>query len=135
MMWRVLMVFWGLAAGAAQAVSGSWVADSVGVSLGHGGVRLTSPSLRPPNALPDANARITSISWRYRLASSAPAGLQVELCMPARCMALEGGSGRSEALRGELANGEFYFVYSIQTRGAVFPPLRVLSNQLIVNYQ
>ncbi|EFE95141.1 flagellar protein FlhE [Serratia odorifera DSM 4582] len=107
MMWRVLMVFWGLAAGAAQAVSGSWVADSVGVSLGHGGVRLTSPSLRPPNALPDANARITSISWRYRLASSAPAGLQVELCMPARCMALEGGSGRSEALRGSLPTANF----------------------------
>ncbi|MFI8415789.1 flagellar protein FlhE [Serratia sp. NPDC078593] len=131
---RFLPLLW-LVAASAQAVSGSWVADDVGVSLGQGWVRLASPSLRPPNALPDANARITSISWRYQLASTAPAGLQVQLCMPNRCITLDGGSGRSDALQGELANSEFRFVYAINTRGTVFPPLRVLSNQVIVNYQ
>lgn len=131
---RFLPLLW-LVAASAQAVSGSWVADDVGVSLGQGGVQLASPSLRPPNALPDANARITSVSWRYQLASTAPAGLQVQLCMPSRCIALDGGRGRSDALQGALANSEFRFVYSIDTRGTVFPPLRVLSNQVIVNYQ
>ncbi|MFN2992896.1 hypothetical protein ALQ63_01286 [Serratia plymuthica] len=119
----------------AQAVSGSWVADSVGATLEYGGVRGESPGLRTPYALPDPNARITSVSWRYRLLATEPAGLQVQLCTLTRCIALGGGSGSSNGLNGEPANAELRFVYYVQARGGLNPPLRVIGNQVIVNYQ
>jgi flagellar protein FlhE len=119
----------------AEAVSGSWVAEGAGVTLEQGGVRDTSDGLRPPNALPDANARITSVSWRYRLLSGEPAGLQVQLCTLNRCIPLGGGSGTSNGLQGEPANSELRFVYYVQSRGGLNPPLRVIGNQVIVNYQ
>ncbi|CAI1561276.1 MAG: flagellar protein FlhE [Serratia proteamaculans] len=118
-----------------QAASGSWVADSVGATLEYGGERGESPRLRAPNELPDANARITSVSWRYRLLAAEPAGMQVQLCTLTRCITLGGGSGSSIGLQGEPANAELRFVYYVQARGSLNPPLRVISNQVIVNYQ
>lgn len=73
-----------------QAASGSWVADSVGATLEYGGERGESPRLRAPNELPDADARITSVSWRYRLLAAEPAGMQVQLCTLTRCISLGG---------------------------------------------
>lgn len=119
---------------AAQAVSGSWVADATGVTLETGGVRDTSPGLRAANP-PVANARITSVSWRYQLLAGAPAGLQVQLCTLSRCLPLGAGSGRSEAFNNMPADGEFHFIYYVQSRGALNPPLRAISNQVIVNYE
>lgn len=119
---------------AAQAISGSWAADASGVTLETGGVRDISPSLRAANP-PAANARVTSISWRYQLLSGAPAGLQVQLCTSSQCLSLGAGSGRSEAFNGIAADSEFYFIYYVQSRGALNPPLRAISNQVIVNYQ
>ncbi|HFI5308127.1 TPA: flagellar protein FlhE [Serratia liquefaciens] len=118
-----------------QAASGSWVADSVGATLEYGGERGESPGLRAPNALPDANARITSVSWRYRLLADEPAGMQAQLCTLTRCIVLGGGSGSSTGLEGEPANAELRFVYYVQARGSLNPPLRVISNQVIVNYE
>lgn len=118
-----------------QAASGSWVADSVGATLENGGERGESPGLRAPNVLPDANARITSVSWRYRLLASEPAGMQVQLCTLTRCIVLGGDSGSSRGLQGEPANAELRFVYYVQAHGSLNPPLRVISNQVIVNYQ
>ncbi len=117
-----------------QAASGSWVADSVGATLEYGGERGESPRLRAPNELPDADARITSVSWRYRLLAAEPAGMQVQLCTLTRCISL-GGSGSSIGLQGEPANAELRFVYYVQAHGSLNPPLRVISNQVIVNYQ
>jgi len=64
----------------AKAVSGSWVAEGPGVTLEQGGMRDEFVELEAPNALPDADARITGVSWRYRLLSAWPACLQVQLC-------------------------------------------------------
>lgn len=119
---------------AAQAVSGSWVADATGVTLETGSVRDVSPSLRAANP-PAANARVTSVSWRYQLLSAAPAGLQVQLCTSSRCLPLSAGSGRTEAFNGVPADSEFRFIYYVQSRGALNPPLRAISNQVIVNYE
>lgn len=119
---------------AALAASGSWVADASGVTLERGGVRDESPYLRAPNP-PAANTRVTSVSWRYQLLSAEPAGLQVQLCTPRRCLPLGAGSGRSEAFNGLPADSEFRFVYYVQARGALNPPLRAISNQVIVNYE
>ncbi|EPU4440040.1 flagellar protein FlhE [Serratia marcescens] len=119
----------------AGAVSGSWVAEGAGVTLEQGGMRDESAGLRPPNVLPDANARITRVSWRYRLLGPEPAGLQAQLCTVNRCIALGGGSGSSNGLQGEPANAELRFVYYVQSQGGLNPPLRVIGNQVIVNYQ
>ncbi|CAM4047579.1 flagellar protein FlhE [Serratia silvae] len=118
----------------AQAVSGSWAADATGVTLETGGVRGESPSLRAVNP-PAANARVTSVNWRYQLLAGAPAGLQVQLCTLSQCLSLGAGSGRSEAFNGMPADSEFRFVYFVQSRGALNPPLRAISNQVIVNYE
>lgn len=119
---------------AAQAVSGSWAADATGVTLETGSVRDVSPSLRAANP-PAAAAVVTSISWRYQLLAGAPAGLQVQLCSSSRCVPLGAGSGRSEAFNGIAADSEFRFIYYVRSHGALNPPLRVISNQVIVNYQ
>jgi flagellar protein FlhE len=132
---RLLALIFLLSPLSAQAISGSWVADSVGATLEYGGERGESPGLRAPNALPDDNARITSVSWRYQLLASEPAGMQAQLCTLTRCIALGGGSGSSTGLQGEPANAELRFVYYVQARGSLNPPLRVISNQVIVNYE
>lgn len=119
---------------AAQAVSGSWVADANGVMLENGGVRDASPRLRATHP-PAANSRITSVSWRYQLLSVEPAGLQVQLCSASRCLPLGAGSGRSDAFNGMAADSEFRFIYYVQARGALNPPLRAIANQVIVNYR
>lgn len=119
---------------AAQAVSGSWAADATGVTLETGSVRDVSPSLRAANP-PAATSVVTSISWRYQLLAGAPAGLQVQLCSSSRCVPLGAGSGRSEAFNGIAADSEFRFIYYVRSHGALNPPLRVISNQVIVNYQ
>src|SRR5690606_33119417 len=131
-LWLLLLL---CGAPAAQAVSGSWTADALGATLSHGGISAQSSALRPPNVLPSDKARIVSVSWRYLLTSPPPAGLQVQLCIPGRCIPLAGASGTTRALQGEAASSELRFSYFVQTRGALFPPLRVLSNQVIVNYQ
>lgn len=130
-----LSVFLGGACLAAQAASGSWTATNDGVELGYGLVRAESQVLRPMAPLPGKAARITSVSWRYQLLSAEPAGLQVQLCTAVRCIALGAGSGRSEAMNGEPADSEFRFVYYVRARGALNPALRVIGNQIIVNYE
>ncbi|MGO2369509.1 MAG: flagellar protein FlhE [Serratia sp. (in: enterobacteria)] len=132
---RLLALICLLAPLSVQAISGSWVADSVGATLEYGGERGESPGLRAPNALPDGNARITSVSWRYQLLAGEPAGMQAQLCTLTRCIVLGGGSGSSSGLQGEPANAELRFVYYVQARGSLNPPLRVISNQVIVNYE
>lgn len=117
------------------AASGSWVAEGPAVTLERAGMSDTSAALSPPNPLPTANARIETVSWRYRLLSAEPAGLQVHLCSVNRCIPLASASGTSHALAGEAAQGPLRFVYSVQSRGALNPPLRVMANQVIVNYQ
>lgn len=120
---------------AAGAASGSWIAEGPGVTLEQGGMSDSSAALLPPNTLPGGNARIETVSWRYRLLSAEPAGLQVHLCSLNRCIPLTSASGTSHALAGEAADGPLRFVYCVQTRGPLNPPLRAIANQVIVNYQ
>ncbi|WP_339038375.1 flagellar protein FlhE [Serratia symbiotica] len=96
--------------------------------LDQGGMRGESAELRAPNALPAGNARITSVRWRYRLLSVEPVGLQVQLCTLNCCILLGSGSGSSTGLQGEPANSSFRFIYYVQSRGGLNPPLRVIAN-------
>lgn len=119
----------------ACAVSGTWVADGIGVTQSLRGVVTLSAALQSPVALADKDARIVSIGWRYQLMSAAPNGLEVRLCTSTRCMPLDGGSGQSSMLAGEAAANQLFFVYFIAGKGRVNPPLQVISNQVLVNYR
>ncbi|USS96781.1 flagellar protein FlhE [Serratia symbiotica] len=46
---------------------------------------------------------MTRVSWRYRLLSAEPAGLQVQLCTLNRCILLGSRSGSTIGLQGEPA--------------------------------
>ncbi|CNE34422.1 flagellar protein FlhE [Yersinia nurmii] len=126
----LVSVSWG-----AYSASGSWVADDIGVTQTLRGVPTSSPVLRPTTPYVTADHRIVSVSWRIQLLSAAPNGLQMKLCSPSRCIDLNGGSGISRGLAGESATSPLTFVYMIQGQGRVNPPLQVMSNQVIVNYQ
>lgn len=117
------------------AAPGSWTADAVGVTLQQRGVIAASQALRPPLSLPVGEGRITSVGWRYRLLSSTPVGLRVKLCSALRCVSLGGESGETRGFQGDAGLSELRFVYTIEGQGGVYPVLRVISNQVVVNYR
>lgn len=120
---------------AGYAAPGSWAADDTGVTLTLRGRVASSNPLRAPTGAALGQELIATVGWRYRILGPTPAGLQVKLCAVARCMAIEGESGQSRGLAGEAANSDLRFVFSVEGKGALNPPLRVISNQVIVNYQ
>lgn len=95
------------------AVSGSWMADGPGVILSRAGSRDASQPLKAPGSLPDADARITTVSWVYRSLTPAPMNLQVRLCTPHRCIPLPTARGSSDELRGAPASATLRFVYAL----------------------
>lgn len=119
----------------AQAASGSWAEGSEGIELKHGETVARSKAIRPGKLLAAGDARMTSVSWRYKLLSVEPPGLQVKLCTPNRCTKLDAAKGTSDVFRGEPANTEFRFIYYVGTRGELRLPFRVLGNEIIVNYE
>lgn len=114
-----------------SAASGSWSGDSVGGVVSVGNQTLSSRPLNP--TLPSA-ATPSRISWRISLLSPAPPGLQIKLCSQDRCIALDSLSGQRSVGSALTARGPFFFVYSVQSRGQLMPPLNVVKNQLTINY-
>lgn len=121
-----------LVPGLCQAVASSWSASDIGPGIGNRGVQASSRPLSPRQPVQGA---INQIAWRYQLASPAPAGLQVKLCSSSRCTPLEGGSGVTSGLTNVAAGETLRFVYLVEGKGRLFPPLRVVSNGVMVNYQ
>ncbi|WP_371820004.1 flagellar protein FlhE [Erwinia sp. E602] len=121
-----------LVPGLCQAVASSWSASDIGPGIGNRGVQASSRPLSPRQPVQGA---INQIAWRYQLASPAPAGLQVKLCSSSRCTPLEGGSGVTSGLTNVAAGDTLRFVYLVEGKGRLFPPLRVVSNGVMVNYQ
>lgn len=119
---------------AVNATGGSWSADSTGATLSHKGVSVSSRTLIPPVAIP-AGAVIQDVVWRYQLLNPAPAGLAVQLCSPNRCFWLDSANGQSAALQGESAAVPLTMSLHIPGKGVVYPPVRVVSQQVIVNYR
>ncbi|MFZ4831960.1 flagellar protein FlhE [Rouxiella sp. Mn2063] len=124
---------------ACMAASGSWSDSHSGVNLQNRGVAATSPPLRAPaNSVVTQSAghTITSISWRIQFLTAQPAGIQFKLCTESNdCAYLEGAVGETRAFYGKPAQSTFFLTYFVQGKGALYPPLRVVSNQLMVNYQ
>jgi len=62
--------------------------------------------------------------------------VQFKLCTESNaCAYLEGAVGETRAFYGKSALSTFYLTYFVEGKGALYPPLRVVSNQLVVNYQ
>ncbi|WP_261373147.1 flagellar protein FlhE [Yersinia bercovieri] len=116
----------------ASAVSGSWSGSAAGGVVSVGGQTLASRPLTP--AFPPG-ATLHRIAWRITLLSAAPPGLQIKLCSQKSCILLDSLSGQKSLDTSFTAQGPFYFIYSVESRGQLFPPLNVVSNQLTINYR
>lgn len=111
--------------------SGAWQASGIGATLSHRGVAVNSLALHAPA---EVSGTMTLIAWRYQLMTPEPVGLTVKLCSSSRCVVLDGPSGTTKAFSGVAASQPLTFVWQLAGRGRVYPPLRVSSNQVIVNY-
>ncbi|WP_370548990.1 flagellar protein FlhE [Edwardsiella tarda] len=130
----IVLFIWGWLATAWAAAGGSWSADSCGLLLSQQGVVSNQPPLSPLAGQVPAGARIDDVVWQISLLSPAPTGLTLQLCTTRRCMALDGLSGRSLGLRGEPADSTLRVVMWVAGKGAIYPPINVVSQQVIVNY-
>lgn len=111
--------------------SAAWQGSGMGANLSQRGIATLSPRLQPPETL---SGKVTLVAWQYRLAQPAPSGLRVKLCAAGRCAVLDGPAGTTRALTGVSASQPLSFVWEVPGRGLFYPPLRVVSNQVIVNY-
>lgn len=117
---------------AQAAGEGSWQASAMGITLGNRGVVASSRPLSPSQPL---RGVMTLVAWRYELNGPTPGGLVVKLCARTRCVPVEGQSGTTRALSNVAADEPLRFVWEVPGGGRLFPPLRVRSNQVIVNYK
>ncbi|MBU6517641.1 flagellar protein FlhE [Pantoea dispersa] len=115
-----------------QAASGAWQASASGPSLGVRGNWLLSPALKAPSAAPGT---ISLVNWRYTLSRPAPSGLVVRLCASQRCVELDGASGSTRGLANVAADETLHLAFGFQGQGALPPGLRVVSSEVMVNYQ
>lgn len=118
----------------AGAVGGSWSQTAAGGVISVGKQAVPGSRLAPSGSIP-ASATVTQISWRITLLSPQPPGLQIKLCTATACFALDSLSGQKRFTTAISAQGPFRFVYAVAHRGQVVPPVRVVSNQLTVNYR
>lgn len=112
--------------------SAAWQASSMGATLSQRGVATLSPRLQPQQSL---SGKVTLVAWQYRLTGPSPSGMRVKLCAAGRCAVLDGPAGTTRALAGVSASQPLNFVWEVPGRGLFYPPLRVVSNQVIVNYR
>lgn len=111
---------------------GAWQASSIGVTLNQRGVVASSRVLASPQPV---SGVMTLVAWRYELIGPTPGGLLVKLCSQTRCVPIEGQNGTTRGLTNVAAGEPLRFVWEVPGGGKLFPPLRVLSNQVIVNYR
>lgn len=116
---------------AEAAGSGAWQASSMGATLSQRGIAVNSTPLYAPT---EVSGTMTLVAWRYQLMSPPPVGLRVKLCAPSRCVVLDGPNGTTRGLANIPASQPLIFVWEVPGRGSFYPPLRVSSNQAIVNY-
>ncbi|POT59366.1 flagellar protein FlhE [Citrobacter amalonaticus] len=119
-----------LAAHAAE--DGAWQASSTGVTLNYRGESMSSSPLSPGQPV---SGLMTLVAWRYELIGPTPAGLRVRLCSQSRCVELDGQSGTTLAFSHVPAVEPMHFIWEVPGGGRLIPALKVLSNQVIVNYR
>ena len=110
----------------------AWQGSATGPALINRGTQLTSPTLA---AAEPTQGEITQIAWRYTLSGPPPSDLRVWLCATSRCVELEGASGTTRGLAEVSAAENLHFVYGVMGTGRLNATLRVLSNEVMVNYR
>ncbi len=127
----VLLLVVLLQTGPASAAPGSWAATAAPVTVAAAGRSYRSGPLSPPRPELVADAKITRISWRFRV----PAGRSVSawLCSGEHCEAVAGQRGSGEVLAGHAAVRplQFRFVLGPGEQRAV----AVRELQLLVDYR
>jgi len=116
----------------AQAAGGAWQASASGPLLANRGSWQRSQPLTAPANL---SGEISVVNWRYQLSKPAPSGLEVRLCGAQRCTTLEGASGTTRGLAHLSADETLHMVFGFAGSGALPPGLRVVSSEVMVNYQ
>lgn len=116
----------------AQAAGGAWQASASGPLLANRGSWQRSQPLSSPA---DVRGEISVVNWRYQLSKPAPSGLEVRLCGAQRCTTLEGASGSTRGLAHLRADETLHMVFGFAGSGALPPGLRVVSSEVMVNYQ
>ncbi|MDV5141578.1 flagellar protein FlhE [Chimaeribacter arupi] len=120
---------------AAGFASGTWSADSRGITLSLRNQALSTPALSPPVSAPVGRGLIATVNWRYRLLGPTPDGLRVQLCTLQRCTEINGQSGTTHGLGGEIANQPLRMIFSVAGKGVLNPPMRVVGQEIRVNYR
>ncbi|QCT19021.1 flagellar protein FlhE [Jejubacter calystegiae] len=129
-----LALICGLLPQAALAATASWSQTTVGGILNVGNQIMSGRPLTPSVAVPP-QATVTRISWRISLLNPPPPGLEIKLCTQARCVKIDALAGQ-RALPENMRPGDTWrFIYSVNQRGQLRPPLNVVSQQLTVNYR
>jgi flagellar protein FlhE len=116
----------------ASAAGGAWQASASGPPLANRGSWQRSQPLISPV---DVRGEISVINWRYQLSKPAPSGLEVRLCGAQRCTTLEGASGSTRGLAHLSADETLHMVFGFAGSGALPPGLRVVSSEVMVNYE
>jgi len=116
----------------AQAAGGAWSGSAGGPPLANRGSWMRSQPLTPPTGV---GGEVSVISWRYELSRPAPSGLEVRLCGVQRCATLEGASGVTRGLAHLSADEPLHMVFGFAGSGALPPGLRVVSSEVMVNYE
>lgn len=121
-------------ASAATAADGGWQAQGRLLTLSRLGQAQSSPPLRPTARLP-GGAKVTSISWRINAGRPLPARAELAICMPGKCVKLDGLAGQTTALNGLPADNPVQLLIKAEGRGALTPPIMLRQYVIQVNYQ
>ena len=133
---KIIPSFIGLLAAmplAAAAAHSAWSGKTAGPQLSVGRQAYAGQPLRPDAPVP-ARAGLSLISWRITLLAPAPPGLEIKLCSASKCLLLEHLSGQKAAPLPFSPGEELRFIYAVNAQGELKPPVRVVSNQITMNY-
>jgi flagellar protein FlhE len=122
------------AAPAALAADGSWTSQSFGGTLTRGQQILKSRPVQAPSPLPVGSVA-TRLAWKITPDGPTPVGFSIKMCSSSRCLPLSGLTGDLALPVGFPPAGPFRFEYYSPVRGALYPPLTVLSNEVTMQYR
>lgn len=117
----------------ALAAHGAWSGTAAGPQLSVGKQTYTGAALRPATRLPP-DAALSRISWRITLLLPPPPGLEIKLCSVTACIRLDRLAGQKAAPLPFSPGEELRFIYAVDAPGQLKPPVRVVNNQITINY-
>ncbi|MEW5558697.1 flagellar protein FlhE [Enterobacter asburiae] len=133
MMRRALLALL-FASPAVWAADGSWTSQSFGGTLTRGQQSLKSRMVQAPSPLPVGSVA-TRLAWKITPDGPTPVGFSIKICSSSRCLPLTGLTGDLALPAGYPPAGPYRFEYYSPVRGALYPPLTMLRNEVTVQYR